>query len=296
MTVEQTLSPAEAPLVSVLITVFNGADLIAPTIKALQAQTYPHFEIVVIDDGSTDNSVEVLRELASTEPRIRLFTPGRLGRGKALNYGLRQCRGEFVAINDADDISHPDRLQKQVAFLQTHPEHGLIGTYFETLFLDTHTTKVTRHPADDWDLRRKLTVSQCLQHSTVMFRRHIAESIGGYDEQRTFLFDRDIFIRMATRTKMATVPEILVTIHGHEQQFFATSFTGRRRIIQHNLMRMKAIRLLGFPRWMLIQPLTTLTWAFLPSGLKNLTPRSLRGSVRKRVASAKSVPDNRSQG
>lgn len=283
------------PLVSVLITIFNGADLITSTIESLQHQTYPQFEIVVVDDGSTDNSAEVVRELAISDPRIRLFSPGRLGRGKALNYGLKQCQGEFIAINDADDVSHPDRLQKQVAFLIENPDYGLVGCYSMIVDLATGVQRVTQYPITDKALRLQLTQGSCFNHPEIVFRQSVVRRIGGYTETRRFLFDRDIIIRVAKVSKIAKVPEVLVTIQHHQGRFFYHSFKGRHRDTQSILLQMKAIHLFGFPKRMYLKKVVLLGWIWMPTLFKNLLPKSLRASIRGRISTVNYTLESKSK-
>ena len=98
------------PLVSVLITAYNAENLLSIAVKHLTEQTYRNIEIVVVEDGSKDRTSAIIKDLAAFDSRIKPFFPGRLGRAKALNFGLSKCQGEFVAVNDADDFSMPERF------------------------------------------------------------------------------------------------------------------------------------------------------------------------------------------
>src|SRR5262249_25775831 len=119
------------PQVSIVITAYNAERYIGACINAALGQTYPNFEVLVVDDGSTDNTADICR--AVTDPRFRYLTWGRAGRPKALNAGIAAAKGEYIAINDADDLSFPYRLQCAMEFYQRHPDVAIIGTaYYET--------------------------------------------------------------------------------------------------------------------------------------------------------------------
>lgn len=279
MTYSEQVLGTENPSVSVLITVYNGMPLIRDTVESLLEQTYTDIELVIVDDGSTDDTVEELSRLAEIDGRVRYFTPGRLGRGKALNFGLKHIRGNLVAINDADDLSHPERISKQVEFMNRNPDYGLVGTFFETIDMKTGAARVTRHPTGDAEMRLAFTSGQCMQHSTVMFRREILEKINGYDENRKFLFDRDVFLRAAQHTKIANIPDILVTMRHHVERFFYFQYTSRRREIQHHMLRLRAVKIFKFPVGMYVKPLMGLIAAFLPLRVRNIIPRNIRKRI-----------------
>jgi glycosyltransferase involved in cell wall biosynthesis len=118
------------PRVSVVSTVYNGEPYFDRAIPGILAQTFEDFEFILVDDGSTDRSLDKLHELARRDPRVRVFAPGRLGAAAAYNYGVAQANGEYIARQDFDDRSYPDRLSLQVAFLDAHPEVGMVGGYY----------------------------------------------------------------------------------------------------------------------------------------------------------------------
>ena len=115
------------PRVSVVATVYNGEPYFDRAIPGILAQTFDDFEVVLVDDGSTDRTLPMLQELARRDPRVRVFAPGRLGAAKAYNYGVEQARGEYVARQDFDDRSYPDRLRLQVALLDAQHKVGIVG-------------------------------------------------------------------------------------------------------------------------------------------------------------------------
>ncbi|HEY9014163.1 MAG TPA: glycosyltransferase family A protein, partial [Gemmatimonadales bacterium] len=118
------------PRVSVVTTVYNGAPYVDRAIPGIMGQSFKDFEWIIVDDGSTDGTPEVLRDLANRDSRVRVFSPGRLGITGAANYGVGQARGEYVARQDFDDRSYPERLRLQVELLDSRPEVGVVGGYF----------------------------------------------------------------------------------------------------------------------------------------------------------------------
>lgn len=172
-------------LVSFLVTAYNAERYLDKTMDSLLEQTYPNIEIVVVEDGSNDKTAELLVAKAENHITIKAYFPGRLGRSKALNFGLSKCRGTYIAVNDADDFSKPDRVQKQVDFLRAHPEIGLLGGRKE--ITEGGKTWVDEVIVSDEDIRRAFVNGQPIQHSTVMFRKEEVDKVGGYNEKIKFL-------------------------------------------------------------------------------------------------------------
>lgn len=239
------------PLVNILVTTYNSEEFIAHTLSTLIVQNYPNFKIIIVDDGSTDETPKRICEWAAKYQKVYTFFPGRLGRAKALNYGLAQCQGKYVAINDADDHSIPERIQKQVDFLEAHPEIGLLGTW--KAIRENGQTIEDQKPVKDRDMRKYFTKGQPIQHSSVMFRRELLEKVGGYNEQIPFLLDRDIFLRVARHCKMAQLPEPLIILNRSEHQYFKHKYVGIPRLWLSTKYQLQAVRQFGFPWWWKIE-------------------------------------------
>lgn len=263
------------PLVSVLMTVYNGMPHLESSLDSLVRQTLFEIEIIVVDDGSSDASCAYVEELSARDNRIKLFTPGRIGRAAALNYGLEKSAGDFVMINDADDTSYPSRAEKQLRFLLDNPEYGLVGSICETVDHESGITSVTQLPEADREIRSALTNGQPLQHISIMFRKSVLTKIGGYSNRR-FLLDREIFIRVLQVSKGRNLPEILATVNHHSNRFFYHGFQGRVRAQAHYLMCMKAVWRLGFPKWKMLKPLLGIVALYIPRFVRNLIPSGIR--------------------
>jgi glycosyltransferase involved in cell wall biosynthesis len=257
------------PLVSVLITVYNGMPLLKEVIEHLQKQTYKNIEIVAVDDASTDESLAYLQSVS--HHNLKLITEGKLGRGKALNAGLAHCTGKYVAVNDADDLSFPDRIRKQVEFLEENPEYGLVGSNFIKSFSEEK-KEYTNKSLTNEALRAELSLHSCIQHSAAMFRKSVMDQVGGYNLNIRFLYDRDIYIRVAAISKISNLPDHLVSINRHENQYFNSTFKGLTRQIFTLKLCFKAIALLNLPKYLYI----TRTFNFLKSLLLNFIKNSIK--------------------
>jgi len=201
------------PRVSCLLPVYNGEAFLREAIRSIQAQSFTDFEIVVVDDGSTDGTPEILAQLASDDPRIRVRRQPNGGIVAALNAGIELCRGEFIARMDADDIALPDRFEVQVRHLEAHPGCVLVGGVAKQLAPDGSMLGGTtggRHRVTDLNVfPPKVAVSM---HPLIMVRRAALAEIGGYRADFPHAEDYDLFIRLA---KLGTIdnPDQAVLIY-----------------------------------------------------------------------------------
>jgi len=230
-------------LVSILITAYNAEDYLEYTLDALILQTYQKLEIVIVDDGSVDGTPSIMTRKASEDNRIKVFFPGRLGRAKALNYGLNQCHGEYVAVNDADDYSRHDRIEKQLAFMEKNPEVGLLGTAKE--IHDGVMTWTDNVATEDLIIRELFAHGQPIQHSSAMFRRIMMEKVGGYNEKISFLLDRDIFLRVGRISMIRQLNEPLIILNRTENQYFKHRFNSFKRSWMSTKYQLKAVYCFG---------------------------------------------------
>ena len=194
------------PKVTVLMPVYNGEKYLCEAIESILNQTFTDFEFLIIDDGSTDRSVEIIKSY--DDPRIRLeVNVSNLKLSKALNKGLDIACGEYVARMDCDDISLPDRLYKQVTFMDNHPEVGICGTWVET-FGDL-CGYFLRHPADPETIKAKLFFDSYLAHPTVIMR---LASLNKYCLRYANLFAEDygLWVKASFLFPLANIPEVLL--------------------------------------------------------------------------------------
>ena len=215
--------PLVAPRVSVIMAVYNGARYLQEAIESILSQTFSDFEFVIINDGSTDGSVDIVKSYA--DPRIVLLeNESNIGLTCSLNRGIQCSRGELIARQDADDVSLPERLARQVAYLDEHPEVGLVGS--GVLWIDEKggILQEWRPVTDPVQIQRLLLTGIPFRHGTFVFRRQCLLDIGGgYDEKMPVAQDCDLLLRIAESWELANLNVILYRFRVH-----STAITAQR--------------------------------------------------------------------
>lgn len=221
------------PEISVLMSVYNGEEYIQESIDSILNQTYSGFELIVINDASTDQTRDIIESYQ--DERIRLFNfEKNKGVGAALKFGLSKVKGRYIAKADADDINHPERLFKQKSFLDNNPDIALVKAFIEYFphnkvvansqrfnYNKTIIEKEKNGIVSSTEIRGKLYWFCCVPHTTIMARTEAICSIG-YEEMR-ICEDYKLFYQMNKRGfKMATIPEVLVKMRVSEGSVTAT--------------------------------------------------------------------------
>src|SRR5687768_13836089 len=171
---------SRAPAVSVLIPVRNCAPYLDSALESLAAQTFRDFEIVIVDNGSSDGTDAVIAAWAKREPRLRAFRLERPGLSESLNYAASKARAPLLARLDGDDVAHPDRLALQVEAMRTRPSLGLLGSAAELIDSSGRYVGALDRPVTDAALRRFLETGCGFVHSSIMMRRAAFDAAGGY--------------------------------------------------------------------------------------------------------------------
>lgn len=207
---------SRAPRVTVLMPVYNGERFLREAVESILAQTFTDFELLIINDGSSDHSAEIVA--SCRDPRIRLVHNERnIGLIATLNKGLALAEGEYVARMDCDDISRPERLGKQVDFLAAHPGVGVCGTWFRKF--GERTNKVVRWETDPDTVRAAMLFSCSLAHPTVMLRREFFVSRQlFYDAAYPHAEDYELWVRAMAYMDVANLPEVLLEYRVHANQ------------------------------------------------------------------------------
>lgn len=248
------------PLVSVVMPVFNGGRTLREALRSILDQTYQPLEVVVVDDGSEDDTAAVAAGM--NDDRVMLFRQERRGLVSALNRGCAAASGELIARLDADDLAHQGRLAIQVAYLEEHPTVGLVGTW-ALLRDEGGGTRVFAPPTDDAALRRYLLWDNPFIHSSVMFRREAFRQAGGYPPGANE--DYRLWVRIARLWEVAVVPEVLVTHRVHSTSL--SRAMPRATALRSRLAgQWEAARLLG-PWWQAAPALMVTNLAYLMTGL-----------------------------
>ncbi len=200
------------PKVTVLMSVYNGERFLREAIDSILNQTYKNLEFLIINDGSTDRSREII--LSYGDPRIRLIDNEKnIGLTRSLNKGLGLARGEYIARMDADDISLPNRLETQFEYMEAHPNIGLVGSCCITIDEDHNPIgegdKNSRPLSHKELVKNHLRGHHYVAHGAFFFRKSIVDYVGMYDEDFMVTQDMDFVLRVSERFEIANVPKVL---------------------------------------------------------------------------------------
>lgn len=302
-------------MVSVLMPVFNAGKYLHEALESIRRQTFVDWEMIAVDDGSTDGSGEILGHHAKHDSRIRVVSRPNTGIVGALNDGLQECRGRYVARMDADDISLPQRLERQVAHMEHHPDCVALGSW--VTFIDPQGWKLFR-----WEMphTHKAIVQDLLGggmsglvHPVVMFRAGTLKEVGGYREEFQWVEDVELYTRLASLGHLAILREHLLLYRQHDKSVNRTNRSAereRRRMqaindfrFLHGLEPLQACEVTGTDRdarmrrqwvewacqsgfagtawkhlvaWVGTRPVSTEGWAFLPRVVRTTLHRACR--------------------
>lgn len=212
------------PRVSVVMSVYNEEQYVRDAVDSILRQTFTDFEFVIIDDGSVDQTSTVLKSYH--DPRLRVYHQANQGQSVALNQGIRLSSGCYIARMDGDDVSLPERLEKEVRLLDAYPEIGLVGTWCVKIDAKTGQQRVQWLPENNLAIRRFMGVDNPFIHSSVMIRRSVLERVGLYDEGLIWQ-DYDLWVRIARHHRMANIPEPLIIRRKHPASITSTARKSR---------------------------------------------------------------------
>lgn len=267
--------------VSVIMAVYNGERYLKEAIDSILLQTFKDFELLIVNDGSTDRTADILNEYDT--PKIRIFSQSNKGCLAARHLAINNSRGGYLAIMDADDIALPERLSKTVEYLDSHSDVVLVGTGYILRDESTGIEETLIPPTDDHILRRCLLRYDPFKDPTNLIRTDAFKEAGGYKVD--FGFDYELYSRLAKIGKLANISEALLIRRQHSQQFFRMGISAKA-----HWKRRLNIRWLTL--WRLTPPLPlfvkTLVWLcfeyavyFSPERLRHLLPESFRNFLKK---------------
>lgn len=200
-----------APAISVLLPVYNGAAYLEQAVRSILGQTETDFELLVLDDGSRDASLGILRQLASQDPRVRIWSRENRGLVATLNELIEHARAPYLARMDADDIACPDRFRQQILFLNEHPDVVCVGA--AQALIDERGRYLTDivPPLSDSDIQRSILAGHgAICHPTAMIRREAMQAVGGYDAAMRHCEDLDLWLRLGEHGKLANLATVLL--------------------------------------------------------------------------------------
>lgn len=237
------------PAISVLLPCYEAADTLPVALESLFNQTLQDFEIIAVEDGSRDATAAILAEHARRDPRLCLISQPHRGIVAALNRGLEACRADYVARMDSDDYAYPRRLERQLAYLQQHPEVGVVSCLVEgfppdqvrrgfQIYLDWQNSLVTHD-----EICRELFIESPLAHPSVTFRRELVQRMGSYQDHG-WAEDYDLWLRLyLAGVRFAKTPEVLLAWRESPGRLTRTD----SRYSLENFLRAKAVYLAAGP-------------------------------------------------
>jgi glycosyltransferase involved in cell wall biosynthesis len=198
------------PKISVILPVFNAQTYLQESIESILSQTFTNFELIIINDGSTDQSLDIIQSYS--DERIKLINQANAGLPISLNRAIAIAKGQYLARQDADDISLPSRLAEQAAYLDEHPACALLGSWANILMDNSPTDRALQHPHLNGDIALKLLFFNCFVHSSVMIRKSALEKSGLYPEERDKFppEDYDLWLRISKSFEVANIPKALL--------------------------------------------------------------------------------------
>lgn len=209
------------PAISVAMSVYNGERFLAPAIESVLAQDFRDFEFLILDDGSTDASEQIVRRYAGLDSRIRPIVRENRGLIASLNEMIAIADAPIIARMDADDVCRPDRFSKQIAFLAARPDYGVVGTWSEDIDENDAPYRVDMddHPLDHAGFLSAIDRgAPLICHPAAMFRRECLLRVGCYHAAFRHCEDYDLWLRLASVTKLGNVPERLIRYRHYDNQ------------------------------------------------------------------------------
>jgi len=219
------------PVVSTIMATYNRAFQLEQTIKNIFEQSYNNIELIVINDGSEDNTISILQKLQNTYDFKIINNKENLGLQKSLNIGINQATGKYIArIDDHDKWVDKDKLTKQVAFLESNPEVGVLGTGYQV------GDKKRVNPFSDSAIRKQILKRSPFCHVSVVMKKSVIDQVGAYDESLPYSEDWDLWLKIGKHAKLANLPEIMVAIQEEDlslsSDYFLKQLPINRQIVK----------------------------------------------------------------
>ena len=220
-------------MVSVITPAYNAEKYIAESIESILNQTFGDFELIIIDDCSTDKTYDIISEYAKKDSRIiALKNEKNLGIAGNRNKGISLARGKYVVWQDADDISVPTRIEKQFDFMESHPEVGIVGGFLEFFEDKKGMTGIRKYSDDDKELRKNIFRFSPVAQPSAMIRKNILDEVGEYDLRYPPAEDIDMSFRIGEKSKFFNIQEVLLRYREHPT---SATFTRLKKIERSTL-------------------------------------------------------------
>lgn len=249
------------------MSVYNESRHLSQAIESILTQDFRDFEFLIFNDGSTDDSGKVIKQYADKDQRIRYSEQGNIGLTKTLNRALAQAEGEYIARMDADDVSLPGRLSREVEYLDKHPETAVVSVFADVI--DDQGERIGEHRPglSDKEVRSLILFSNQINHPAVMFRKSVVGQVGGYDERYTYAQDLDLWLRVMEKHQVCNLPEVLLLWRKSDKALGVKHYERQKYFARK--ARLAAIRRGQYPAYMAIAVYWLDLRRFVPEGVKN---------------------------
>jgi glycosyltransferase involved in cell wall biosynthesis len=255
------------PLISVIMPVFNAEKTIIEALESIRMQTLKDFELIIIDDASSDASFVKIKYFK--DRRIRLIhLKNHVGVATALNIGLENTHGKYIARMDSDDVCHSERFAKQVSFLELHSDVVAVGSWVILINADGEVLRLKKMPVASQEIRDLILRFNPLIHPTLMIRSEVFKQIGVYDTQLNGAEDYDLMLRLVSRLNFVNLPEVLLKFRVTRSSI--TSRKMKHTEAQALRARFKALREYEYPTWQIVYAIKPLMSFIIPVQLKHL--------------------------
>ena len=233
------------PKISVIMPAYNVEKYIAEAIESILNQTFKDFEFIIIDDGSTDRTWEIIQEYSKKDSRIIAFKNKRnLKICKTLNKGIEIARGKYIARMDADDWSYPDRLEKQYKFMEENPEIVISGGTMEVCNEKMEVLNQRKYNLSDEAIRKKLFRYSPFCHPCTIYKKRVAKKMGGYNEYLFDAEDYDFYFRLGLYGKFGNLPDVIFKLRTRSQSVSQARLRRQEKLTLY--IRVKAVMEYGY--------------------------------------------------
>ncbi|KKU87481.1 MAG: Glycosyltransferase [Candidatus Beckwithbacteria bacterium GW2011_GWC2_47_9] len=258
------------PSLSVVMAVYNQAETLNPAVKSILEQSFPDFALVIVDDHSTDETPELLRQWRLKDKRVKVITNSRhLGLTKSLNVGLKQAKTRFIARMDGDDVAMPERLKRQRDYLLSHPKIGLLGTAVRLIDEAGKPLRVKQLPSSPETIRQSILSGCPFIHPTWMLRKSVLDEVGVYNEAFSYAQDYDLALRIVSRFLTANLLDPLLNYRVNSGETISLKHLKQQEWLALRA-RWLALTKYGYSiteAWRLVKPVLSFA---VPAGIKKL--------------------------
>lgn len=265
------------PSVSIVCTVKNGGELFKDTLESIVHQSYKDWEFIIVDDGSDDDTINTVKEFAKSNNKIQLLPTKGIGRGKALNLAVKHSKGMYIAIVDADDPVHPNKLEYQIKTIEKHPEFSVVATESKIIMgksLPIWDELGSNEISEVKDVTKRILIKNPIIHSSVLMKRKDLIEVGSYDENRKSQFDYELWIRFVQNSfRIGKMPYALTAKRIHTNQ----SFENKKRVsflMNSLLLQNEAIKKMKLPRYYILFAITRAMYGLIPRKIRMFLRKS----------------------